>query len=103
RGDRLQPPLDRGDERQRPLRADQQIELIPGVGKTVQRVASGVLSRLRESGFYEPPLVGGQEEPLPAPRSPPDSPSFPIRPDALDRLDPASHATAPHRARPCCV
>src|SRR5205814_3840977 len=99
-GDRLEPPLHRGNERQRSLRPDEKIELIPRVGEMIQRVPRRVLARLWEPGLDESPLVGRQDEPLPAPCSLGDTASVALRVDYLDRLDPAPGAAAPHRPRP---
>ena len=110
-GDRLQPPLDRGDERERALRPGEQVELVSGCGKAIERIAGGILARLGKVSRDQPALVGGQMEPLPgtgrdsfrAPRPPNDPPRLAIRSDDFDRFHPAPHAATPHRARPCCV
>src|SRR5437764_600815 len=57
-GDRLEPPPHGGDERERPLGPDQEIQLVARLGVTVQRVAARVLAGLGKAGVDEPPLVG---------------------------------------------
>ena len=92
--DRLEPPLDLGNEGEGAFGADQQVELVAGLGERVQGVATGVLAGLRESGVDQPSLVRRQRERIPHPpsRSPRNASNLSLRIDNLDRLDPAPHA-----------
>src|SRR5207247_8572397 len=64
-GARPQPPPGRGDERERALRPGEQVELVSGFGKAIERIAGGILARLGKASRDQPALVGGQMEPLP--------------------------------------
>jgi hypothetical protein len=109
-GQRIEPPLRRGDEAERPFGADHEIDQVARCEPGVQRVTRGVLAGAREPGAHD--LRGGADggrgfrlEPLEGERTglgrtaAAELGNLAVGGDELHRLDPGTDTAVPHRAR----
>src|SRR5262245_62756808 len=96
--DGVQAPPDGGHDRESPLGANKNVDLIAGFGKPIERVAGRVLASLWKTLSDEPSAICSQRKAVLVSRFPLHRPHRSIGFDDLQSVHPPPDAPVPYRA-----